>query len=229
MFAAREGYGAVIEGEIGTAGAGYVLTASIVGGSEWTSLAAFRATARNEDDLIDAIEALSRKIRDKAGESLRTVRNSPPLRQVSTSSLEALRLYTSAESLENSDRPGAVALYERAVEVDPDFAMAHRKIGVLLRNMGIRRPDEVAAVTSAFDRRDRLPPAERLLAEAYYYSDVIGDRDATVRAYELLLEVDPDDTAGLNNLAIQYWFLGRFEEAEALLERAISVEAFTAA
>jgi len=93
--------------------------------------------------------------------------------------------------------------------------------------MGIRRPDEIAAVTSAFDLRDRLPPAERLLAEAYYSATVVGDRDATVRAYELLLEVDPDNIAGLNNLALAYRGLGRFEEAEALLERAISVEAFT--
>ena len=226
-LAEREGYGAAIEGEIGAVGSGYVLTARIVGGEDWSSLAVFKETARSEDDLIDAIEALSRKIRDKAGESLRTVRNAPPLRQVSTPSLEALRLYTSAESVEDSDRPGAVALYERAVQIDPDFAMAHRKIGVSLSMMGIRRLDEVAALTSAFDLRDRLPPAERLLAEAYYYAYVVGDRDATVRAYELLLEADPDNIAGLNNLALEYWYLGRFEDAEALLERAISVEAFT--
>ena len=78
-------------------------------------------------------------------------------------------------------------------------------------------------MTSAFDLRHRLPPAERLLAEVYYYSTVAGDRDATVRAYELLLEVDPDNTVGLNNLALEYWYLGRFEDAEALFEKRISV------
>ncbi len=216
---AREGYGAVIEGEIGTAGSGYVLAARIVGGGDWTSLAAFRETARGEDDLIDAIEGLSRKIRDKSGESLRTVRNSPPLEQVTTSSLEALQIYTRAEDLEDSDRPGAV-------ELDPDFGMAHRKIGVNLGNMGIRRPDEVAALTRAFELRDRLPAAERELAEAYYSSNVLGDRQATTRAYERVLDVDPDNPPALNNLALRYLDVGRFEEAEPLLERALSVEAF---
>ena len=225
-LAAREGYGAAIAGEIGPLGSGYVLTARIMGGDDWTSLAAFRETARSEDDLIDAIEALSRNIRDKSGESLRTIRNAPPLEQVTTSSLEALRLYTRGEILEDSDRPAAVDLYERAVGIDPEFGMAYRKIGVALGNMGIRRADEIAALTRAFDLRDRLPAAEQHLAEAYYQSAVGGDRDAAVRAYERLLDMDADNPAGLNNLANIYMDRGRLEDAEALLERAVSGEAF---
>ncbi len=228
-LAVREGYGAIIEGEIGTAGSGYVLTASIVGGETWEPLAAFRTTAKDEDDLIDAIETLSREIRDKAGESLRSVKRAPGLRQVSTSSLEALRLYTRGESLENSDRPGAVDLFEQAVAADPDFAMAYRKIGVGLGNMGVRRDDAVGALRRAFQLKDRLPPAERYLAEAFYYSFVSGDRDASIRAYERLLEVAPNDIAALNNLSVLYWDAGRMEEAEALLERALSRESFVVA
>jgi len=225
-LAAREGYGAVIQGEIGTAGAGYVLTASIVGGEDWASLAGFRATARSEDDLIDAIESLSRDIRDKSGESLRTVRNAPALQRVTTASIEALRIYTRAEDLEDSDREGAAELYERAIEIDPDFAMAHRKLAVVLGNMGIRRTEEVAALKRAYELRDRLPEAEGYLAEAYYESGVRGDRQATIRAYERLLEIEPDNVAALNNLALRYFDMGRAEDAEPLLEHALEVESF---
>ena len=228
-IAVREGYTAVIEGEIGSVGSGYVLSASILAGEGWEPQAAFRATASGEDELIGAVEDLSRDIRDKAGESLRSVQGAPALDQVTTTSLEALRLYTRGEELENSDRAGAVELFEGAVEIDPDFAMAHRKIGVGLFNMGIRRQDEVTAMRRAFELRDRLPPAERHLAEGYYHQGVTGDRDATIRAYERLLEVDAEQIAGLNNLAIVYSDMGRFEEAEVLLERALAVESFTVA
>ncbi len=223
-LAVREGYGAVIEGEIGSVGSGYVLTASIQAGEGWEPRAAFRATAKGDDDLIDAIEELSREIRDKAGESLRTVRGSPGLTQVTTSSLDALRLYTRAEELENTDGAGAVELYEAAVEIDPEFAMAYRKIGVTLSNLGTRRSDEVAALERALELRERLPPAERYLAEAHYAQNVTGDRQAAIRAYERLLEVAPEVVAGLNNLAVVYNEIGRHEEAESLLERARSIE-----
>jgi tetratricopeptide (TPR) repeat protein len=227
-LAAREGYGAVIQGEIGTAGAGYVLTANIIGGDEWTSLAAFRATARGEDDLIDAIESLSRDIRDKAGEPLRSVTNSPPLQRVTTSSLEALRVYTRAERLETvgGDRLGGIELYERALEIDPDFAMAHRKLGVVLGNMGIRRSEQVEHLTRAFELRDRLAPSEAYLAEAYYHSAVTGDRTAAIASYEDVLEVAPQLRPALNNLGLLYMLAARFEEAEDLFTRAIEVAPF---
>ncbi|MDX1393443.1 MAG: tetratricopeptide repeat protein [Gemmatimonadota bacterium] len=229
-LAVREGYGAVIEGEIGTAGSGYVLTARIRGGADWAPLAAFKSTARSEDDLIDAIEHLSRDIRDKSGESLRSVGNSPALRRVTTASIEALRTYSRAERQETQgDELGAIELYERAIELDPEFAMAYRKLGVVLGNLGIRRADQVAALQRALELRDRLPRSEAYLAEAYHSSSVLGDRAATIRAYESLLEIDPTNIAGLNNLALVYSDMGRFDEAVPLLERAIEVEVFPVA
>ncbi len=220
-LAAREGYTAVVEGEIGTAGAGYVLTARIVGGETWTALAGFRETARGEEDLIEAIERLSRDIRDKAGESLRSVQSSPPLGQVTTSSLEALRLYTRGDGLAG-DWPAALDLFERASEIDPDFAMAHRKVAVILGNMGIRRSAQIAALERAWELRERLPEVERYLAEADYREIVRGDRDGAMRAFENLLEIDADNEAALNNLGLLYGQRGRTEEAEALFERAVA-------
>ena len=229
-LAVREGYGAIIEGTVGTAGSGYVLTASILGGEGWEPLAGFRATARSEDELIDAIEELSRDIREKAGESLRSVQSAPRLRQVTTASLEALRTYTRAEALESEgDEEAALELYERAVATDPSFAMAYRKIGVALSNMGLRRADEIAALTRAFELRERLPQREQLHAEAYYHYSVTGDRDAVIRAYEAVLELEPDDLVALNNLSIVYRERDRLEEAERLVERAVAVEPFNVA
>jgi hypothetical protein len=91
QLAEREGYAAVITGEVARAGSGYVLTASIRAGDGFAAVAGFRETARNDDELIGAIDRLSRNIRDKAGEPLRTVQGGRSLEQVTTSSLAALR------------------------------------------------------------------------------------------------------------------------------------------
>lgn len=216
-LAVRDGYDAVIEGEVGVAGDGYVLTARIVGGEDWTSLAAFRSTARSDDDLIDAIEDLSRDIRDKSGESLRSARGGRPLRAVTTGSLEALLAYDRGlEAFVVGSRTEAIEWYERAIEIDPEFAMAYRRLAAML---GGRREEQIAAATRAFELRDRLTELERLLAEAYYYSSVVGDLTAGIRAYERMIELAPaaDITRnGRHNLAVSYMLTGRFEEAERL-------------
>jgi tetratricopeptide (TPR) repeat protein len=227
-LAVREGYGAVIEGEIAGLGSGYVLTARIVGGEDWAQLAAFRETARSEDDLIDAIEALSRSIRDKSGESLRSVQGGAPLYEVTTGSLEALQLYSRGELMAGDDL-AATELFERATEIDPEFAMAHRKLATMLFNAGVRPADRVAAYTRAYELRDRLPDAERYLAEADYEDLVSGDRNAAIRAFESLLEIDPENTAGLNNLGLLFWAQGRLDEAEDLFTRAVEVVPFEVA
>jgi tetratricopeptide (TPR) repeat protein len=224
-IAAREGYPAVIQGEVRTAGGGFVLTASIVGGEAWRSLAGFRATARTEDDLIPAIESLSRDIRDKSGESLRSVQRAPALSTVTTASLEALRLYSRADDTERGgDLVGAVELYERAIEADPDFAMAHRKLGVALGNLGIRVDDRLAAFTRAYELLDRLPDTERYLAESYYHRAVTGETPRVIQANERVLEIDPEHNIALNNLAVVLRELGRREEAQRLFEQSLENE-----
>lgn len=218
--ATREGIPAVLAGEVSPLGGGFVLTGRVVrpGGDV---LASFRTVARDDDELIDAIDELSADIRGKAGESLRSVARSDPLESVTTASLEALRLFSRALALFDQ---GAflepIPLLEEAVEIDPDFAMAHRKLAVLLANRGGDPARVRAAATRAYELRDRLTERERGLAEAYYYSEVEEDRDRTVRAYEQVLAIDSTEPTALNNLGLQYRLDGKFDEAEILLRRA---------
>jgi tetratricopeptide (TPR) repeat protein len=226
-LAEREGYKAVIAGDVGTAGSGYVLTARVLGGDGWRSLAAFRQTAKSEDDLIQAIEKLSKDIRDKAGESLRTVQGGPSLERVSTSSLAALRAYTQGVEHGNAeDNESALEAYERAVELDSTFAMAYRKIGVILSNMRTRRGDQIRVATRAYELRDRLSERERNLSEGWYHAQVSGDAEAAIRAYQRAIEVDSMASTPMNNLGNLYQGAGRFAEAEDLYARAVKLETF---
>jgi eukaryotic-like serine/threonine-protein kinase len=218
QLAEREGHAAVITGDVAPLGTGYVLTASILGGDGFARLAGFRETARSEAELVDAVERLSRSIRDKAGESLRSVRSGRSLAQVTTASLPALRAYTRGMTADAAgDMRTALSEYERAIELDSTFAMAHRKVSAMLNNLGIRPADRRRAVRRAWELSERLPELERHLATGYYHDHVSGDVDAAIRAYEAAMHIDSTDVAVRNSLSNAYRRVGRVPEAIALL------------
>lgn len=224
--AVREGIKAIIEGEVGSAGSGFVLTASIREAESGRTLAAFRETAGGGDEVIDAIDKLSQRIRERAGESLRSIRAGGPLGEVTTPSLEALRRYTQAtDAIEAGDDREGIAFLEQALARDSTFAMAWRKLAVVLSNNGIEPLRIREAATRAYELRDRLTERERYLTEAYYHSTVTGNRDRVIEAYRHVLRLDPDDGTALNNLALQYQQIEDFEAAEELLRRAVGGEA----
>lgn len=222
-IAVREGIKAVVQGEISKVGAGYLLATRIVVPEDGHSVAAFRETAADDADLLPAIDRLSQRVREKAGESLRDVRAGQPLEAVTTASLDALRKFAEANRAdEQGDVERAIDLLEEAVALDPAFAMAWRKVAVIYSNRGGDRSATVNAATRAYENRDRLSERERRLAEAYYHYTVTGDEDEVVQAYRRVLDAHPDEPAALNNLAIIYMNRQEWPEAAALLERTVS-------
>jgi eukaryotic-like serine/threonine-protein kinase len=221
-IAIRDAIKAVLEGEVGAAGSGFILTATLRGAADGATLATFRRTAAGPDAVIQAIDRLSQDVRERVGESLRSIRSGPPLWQVTTSSLEALRKYSQAEqALTRGDEMGALALLREATVLDPAFAMAYRKEAAVLGNLGIDRTREREAVEEAYRHRERLPEKERYLTDALYHHRITGDIDAMVRAYEATLRIDPFDPVALNNLANQYQFVGEYGRAEELYRRGV--------
>ncbi|MDA0329261.1 MAG: tetratricopeptide repeat protein [Gemmatimonadetes bacterium] len=221
-IAQRDGIKAIIVGEVGALGGGYVLTASLVEASSGRPLAAFRETIPGDNALLAAIDKLSERIRSKAGESLREIRQGESLAEVTTASLEALRAYT--EAIERNSRgedAEALALLEAALELDPDFGMAWRKLSVLIRNGGGDPAEGDAALQRAYDLREGTGETERWLTEAYYFTNLDVQPQRAIQAYERVLAINPDEQTALNNLALR---LSRDDKARAvqLLERAVS-------
>jgi tetratricopeptide (TPR) repeat protein len=221
--AIRDGFKAVISGTVGSAGTGYLFVATMQGAESGQVLATFRESAKSPDDVIDAIDKLSQDIREKAGESLRAIKAEEPLENVTTSSLEALRKYAEAERLSDQGQYArAITALEEAIELDPTFAMAYRKLAVDLNNYGGSLAHQVEAATRAYELRDRLTERERYLAIAYYHNLATADIDAEIRAYETVLSKHPDDQAALNNIALVLVRRTRLEEALVYLERALN-------
>ncbi|MEX0892313.1 MAG: tetratricopeptide repeat protein [Gemmatimonadota bacterium] len=227
-LAAREGYQAVLAGEVARLGGGYVLTAHVLNASDGAELAPFRVTARDSAGLIDAVDELSEKIRARIGESLKSARAGEPLERITTGSMEALRLYTQGVRAlaVGEDRSRAVRIFEQAVEEDPEFAMAWRKLGVELGNLGVDPVASNEAYTRAFELSDRLPERERYLAEGSYHARVTFDYDRAIAAYERAIERFEDRTA-LNNVAILYGQRDQPERAEESGRRAMAGGATT--
>lgn len=221
--AIREGIKAVLHGEVGAVGSGYVLTARLAAARDDRTLAAFRETADGPDQLIHAIDKLSQGIREKAGESLRSIKSGEPLDGYTTSSLEALRKYAQAEREHASgDTEAAIVLLEEALELDPDFAMAWRRLGVHFLNENRDPARAREAFTRAYELRERLTPRERHLTTAIYHDVVTGDRARVLQAYESVLETHPDDGMALNNLGRAYTLQGDPERAREYFARAVA-------
>ena len=223
-IALREGAKAIVDGTIRTLAGGYVISVRLVTADSLNELALYQETANGPQDILQAIDKLTRKLREKIGDSLRDVNNSPPLDQVTTSSLDALRIYAeAARSIDMGGNPiEASERLRAAVRIDTTFAMAWRKLGVALNNSGLPRTSIDSALANAYKYRDRLTERERLLAEGTYFQLGPGrDRQKAIVAYEALLALDPTETAAANNLANILTGRRDFARAESLYKAQI--------
>jgi tetratricopeptide (TPR) repeat protein len=226
--ATRIGAKAVLVGDVAQLGSGYVLTARLVGVADSVTLLAERETAADAGALIPAVEALSRKLREKIGESLRTVRATQPLQQVTTRSLPALRAYSEGIRLFGMGRTNdAIKFLDQAVALDSSFGMAWRVIGVIWNN----RNDParaVPAIRRAWSLRDQMPPREAAHVTAFYLVVVEDNVPAATTAYERLLASWPDDQVAINNLGVYYGTAGRYREGAEMYRRALALRPGTA-
>ena len=215
--AIRDGIEAVLTGDIAHAGTGFrdLGTAGIEPDRASRSWRSGRPrTIRTR--ILRAIDRLSHNLRRRIGESLRTIDDNEALEQVTTPSLEALRKYSQSQMANaEGDTERSIALLREAIALDTGFAMAYRRLGVLIGNSGGRRSEQVDALSRAYAHRDRLTDRERYLTLGTYHMQVSGDRERAAASYRSLLDEHPNDVVALNNLSIILSESGNFAQAEA--------------
>lgn len=220
--AIRDGIKAFVAGEVVHAGTAFVISARLIATRSGDALVALRENAADSTRILAAIDRLSRGMRERIGGSLGTVQAGERLEDVTTPSLEALRKYSLALGANREgDTERSIALLRDAVELDTGFAMAYRKLGVVISNSGGRRSEQIRAFTEAYDHRDRLTDRERYLTQATYETYVTGDQDRAITAYRSLLDLYPNDPYALNNLSIALMELRDYRQAADLSRRAI--------
>lgn len=190
-----------------------------------------RVDAANESSLFPTMDDLTRRLKAKfalpAGGSLSSLLSPPSrgatvgpaldrdLKDVTTASVDAYREYAKGIELHQRGRPqDAIPLFQRAVEIDPNFALAYVKMAVANGNIG-RSNDRDVFAKKALDLTDRLTPRERYYIEGYYYSSRLEDTAKGIEAYSKAIELYPDHSASRVNLALLYM---RTDQTEKCIE-----------
>jgi tetratricopeptide (TPR) repeat protein len=223
-IAQRDGIKAIIDGDVTLIGTSYIVATRLVTADSGRELASYRGTASSSDAIIEVADDLSRKLRGKAGESLKRVQGTPALAVASTSSLEALRKYSEGARANDAERDyvKAVAALRAAVALDSNFAEGWRKLSVAIRNSGRYPPSASdSAMRKAFALADRMTERERDAVLASYWSTSPGnDRAKSIAVYERML-ARGDSALALNNVAIQYASRQEHARAETLYRASI--------
>jgi tetratricopeptide (TPR) repeat protein len=221
-IAAREGIKGVVDGEIAQLGNGFVVSVRLVTADSARTLATVQKAVDGPKELIAAVDVIGRELRGKLGESLKSVQNAPPLDQVTTASIDALRAYSEAVRAYDleADYPKAIAKLSEAVAIDSGFAMAWRKLGAVY-NAAQYGPATIDSVLSvAFHFRERLTQKERLMTEASYYSIGPGrNRERALAASRQLLGTG-DSSFALVNLSLVLGSRREYVRADSALAAA---------
>jgi eukaryotic-like serine/threonine-protein kinase len=212
----RTGSTAVLEGSLTKLGNQYVLGMKAVNCRSGDSLAEEQVTAAGKEEVLQSLVQGASQLRSKLGESLRTVQKyNTPLEQVSTPSLQALHAYSLGRTtlIDKDDNAGAIQLFQRAIKLDPNFAMAYASLG-LAYGMSSEE-SSVANYRKAYALRDRVSDRERFYIEAHYHESVTGDWEKAREVYELWSQLYPRDDVAHLNLGEVYSRLGQYENARA--------------
>jgi serine/threonine protein kinase/tetratricopeptide (TPR) repeat protein len=220
----RVGIKAMLNGSIANMGSQYVITLDAVNAGTGESLAREQVQATNKESVLNSLHAAGSSLRKKLGESLVSVQKyDKPLSEATTSSLEALKAFSLGDMKHQSfDELAALPLYQHAVELDPNFAMAYARLGTVYNNLGQSELSETNR-QKAFELRDRASEHEKLYIMSHFYVDS-GQLDKGITALELYKQTYPRDSIPYNNIAAVYIQMGQFENALENARQAVQLD-----
>jgi serine/threonine protein kinase/tetratricopeptide (TPR) repeat protein len=219
----RQGLKAMIAGSIGSLGSHYVVALNALNCQTGDSIASAQSEAESKEAVLGTLGAAARTLRGKLGESLASIeRYDAPVEAATTASFEALDAFSKGQTLrDRDDDRAAIPLLKRAVELDPNFALAYARLGAAYfneRQMRMAREH----LTKAFELRNRASERERLYIEARYTDAVTGDVPKLIEIYSRWKQIYPRDWTAPNNLGIHYADLG--EDTKAVEESLLALK-----
>jgi len=212
----RTNAAAAIEGSIASLGNQYVIGLDAVNCRTGETLVQEQVTADGKEKVLAALGNAASELRSKLGES-RATREAydMPLDQVTTPSLEALQAWgLGRQALLKGHFPSAVSFFQRAVNIDPNFAQAYSTLGITYDLMGDVGPS-VENITKGYGLRDRASEREKFSISGNYYLVVEGDAEKAAQNCEQWAKIFPRDSPAFICLNASYLFAGRFDEALA--------------
>ncbi len=220
----RQALKATMNGSISSLGSNYVISLEAVNCASGDSLAREQVEASSKEEVLKSLGKAVSSMRGKLGESLSTIQKfDKPVEQATTSSLEAMKAFSMGDELRDRGKQfESIPFFTRALELDPNFAMAYARMGVIYGNMGEadRARENIA---KAYELRDRVSERERLYITSHYYGRVQNDIFKNIEALELYKRTYPRDFTPRNNLAVAYSQTGEFEKQAEESRAAIEI------
>ena len=221
----RTGSAAVLNGSIATLGSQYVLGVKAVNCHSGEVLDEEQVQAVRKEEVLRSLDQLARRFRRRVGESLTSVgQHDTPLAQATTPSLDALKAYSWGRQLVDSNPPAAIPFLTQAVEIDPQFAMAHAALGLMYGHTG-ESALASAHTGKAYELRDHVSEQEKFFITAYYAGRTTGNQEKTQQICQAWSRSYPRDTIPHNFLAgFTYTGLGKFERALEEAKKSIELD-----
>ncbi|MEO6223956.1 MAG: protein kinase [Vicinamibacterales bacterium] len=254
----RAGGKASVEGSIAPLGTSYVITIGVHNCQTGAALAKEQVQASSKEEVLKQVGTAIPKLRERLGESLASIEKyDVPITDATTASLEALQAYGQGlRARQSKGDEASVPFFQQAIQLDPNFALAYAKLGVVSSNLG-RDDDARTNTQKAYALRDRVSEYERLYITWSYAQRVTHNtaqarttlemmtasypRDFTARnnlgvlligqglyaealkEYTAAQEIAPDEPLPVSNSAYALMFLGRYDEAFAMIDRALAL------
>ena len=209
----RAGSKVFVEGSISSLGNHYVVLLQAVNCQTGEAIGNEEVEAESREKVLWALGDATTKLRSRLGESLATIQKYNAPAEATTASLDALQAYSlaiTAKYTEGDKR--AVPLFQRAIDLDPHFAMAYAQMGSAYSNLN--QPTlAAAAINKAYELRERVSDREKLYIESHYYHSVTGEADKAIDVFKLWQDTYPRDLGPYVNLGTLYSALGQHEKA----------------
>ena len=222
----RTGSAAVLDGSIAQIGTQYLLTVKAVNCVSGESLASTVGTASDKNHVLDVLGKESLELRNKLGESLSTVKKfDTPLEQATTQSLEALKAFSSGRIVQSTTgEAAAIPFFKRAIELDPNFALAYAYLGLTFTDIG--EPSIAAGYTrKAYELRDRTTEPEKYSISAIFSKEVTGNLEEAEQSCKLWIQAYPRSGMPHDYLSgAIYPASGQYEKAVDEAQEAIRLE-----
>ena len=224
--ATQGGVSHILRGNFITAGEKFIINVSLMRTDTTEVISSIQEDGQGEISITDSIDRITTRIKTDLNLTEAQVSGDidRELNQITTLSPEAYKLYAEGRRIFYQGNPRAsIRYYERAVTVDPEFAMAYRALAIAYNNLGYR-PMREEYIEKAMELKERLPDRDRYLIEGDYYRSSERTYDQAIPAYLNALELYPDDTTINHNLALIYYDLDEWDKAIPYYERAVNAK-----
>jgi eukaryotic-like serine/threonine-protein kinase len=213
---------AYIAGSIAALGSEYVLGLKAVNCQSGDVLAQEQGTAPSKEKVLDALGEAAAKLRGQLGESLASVQKyDVSLMEATTSSLEALKAFSMG--VKEQQPMASLAYFQKAIELDPNFARAYSGIGSVYASQGeTGRASEY--FRKAYELREHASDREKILVEISYFGRVTGELEKTARVEEQFLNAYPATSSNYNSVGITYTGLGQYAKALDVFQKATQLD-----